>query len=640
MSHTKHLLRPLYYRFFASFLFIVTYGTAQAQQSRLGADFVAIADVEYPKCDMVIDITKSPYYAKGDGVHDDTEAIQKALSDMMGLHKLLYFPSGTYLISKTLQWSKKNSAGRDAWGKNFLCGQNVNKTIIRFKDGICTDPEKPMSMMWCGGFGSADWFHIYVENLTFDVGENNPGATALQFYSNNSGAVRNCRFVAGKNSGLIGLDLGHRDMNGPLLVRNCEIVGFDRGISTARAVNGQTFEYITLRNQTRFGIDNEGQAISVRGLYNENSVPAIRTYGTFCLIDAHLMGGVEANRWPATINYNGGRIFLRNIRSSGYSRAVADVLTPDWYSVTRMIGEDKLGSLGPEVAEYCSHPATTAFPSEKTSLRLPIEDPPKVASDPVETWANVDAFGADPTGSKDSSAAIQEAMNSGATTIFLPGLYALQSTVTLGPRVRRVVGIGGMVDYFARTKPDFRILDGESPNVTFEHFAYIHGGVEIDTSRTVVFRSVADCDLTFGSRAEGGQLFFEDFVTHNLALSNQTVWARQLNVENEGTHVVNDRGDLWVLGYKTERGGTLLETRGGARSEILGGFSYTTTAGKLAPMFVTNNSSVYAFFNEVCFSGDPFARIIEETRGEVTKVILREDGGATPYSGRPAHQGH
>ncbi len=40
---------------------------------------------------------------------------------------------------------------------------------------------------------------------------------------------------------------------------------------------------------------------------------------------------------------------------------------------------------------------------------------------PVETWANVDMFGADPTGNKDSSAAIQQAMDSGATTIFLPG---------------------------------------------------------------------------------------------------------------------------------------------------------------------------------------------------------------------------
>lgn len=634
----KQLVRSFCSRLLACTLCLVVYSVGHSQQLRLGAKLDAIADVTYPQCNMVIDVTKAPYNAKGNGVHDDTEAIQRALSDMMGQHKLLYFPNGTYLISKTLLWSKKNSAGKDAWGKNFLCGQNVNKTTLRLKDGTCTDLAKPMSIMWCGGFGSADWFHNYVENLTFDVGDNNPGAIGLQFYSNNSGAVRNCRFTAGGNSGLVGLDLGHRDMNGPLLVRNCEVVGFDRGISSALAVNGQTFEYITLRNQKKFGFDNEGQAISIRSLYSENSVPAIRTYGTFCLVDAKFNGKDAANRWPAIINYNGGRIFVRNVETTSYARAIADGATRDWFLLTAIKGADKPGSLGPEVDEYCSHPTTMAFPTKETSLRLPVQDPPEVVADPVETWASVDMFGADPTGNKDSSEAVQKAMNSGATTIFFPGLYALESTVTLGPKVHRVVGIGGMVDYFGKAKPDFRILDGESSSITFEHFAYIHGGVEINTNRTVTFRSVSDCDLSFGPNAKSGQLFFEDFVTHNLVLSNQTVWARQLNVENEGTHIVNERGDLWVLGYKTERGGTLLETIGGARSEILGGFSYTTTAGKLAPMFVTNNSSVYAFFNEVCFNGDPFVRIIEETQGKRKKLLNRENANSAPYSARIEQQ--
>ncbi len=164
-------------------------------------------------------------------------------------------------------------------------------------------------MMWCGGFGSADWFHNYVENITFDVGKDNPGAIGLQFYSNNSGAVRNCRFIADAQSGIVGLDLGHRDMNGPLLVRNCEVVGFDRGISTSHAVNGQTFEYITLRNQRQFGFDNEGQSIAIRGLVSVNAIPAVRTYGCLCLVDAQLRGTTDAKRWPGVINYNGGRIF-------------------------------------------------------------------------------------------------------------------------------------------------------------------------------------------------------------------------------------------------------------------------------------------------------------------------------------------
>ena len=135
--------------------------------------------------------------------------------------------------------------------------------------------------MWCGGFGSADWFHNYVEHLTFDVGAGNPGAMALQFYSNNSGAVRDCRFVAGAGSGHTGLDLAHRDMNGPLLVRNCEVIGFRRGIATARSVNGQVFEHIVLRGQTEVGFANEGQTISIRGFeQRQRTVPALSTYGT------------------------------------------------------------------------------------------------------------------------------------------------------------------------------------------------------------------------------------------------------------------------------------------------------------------------------------------------------------------------
>ncbi len=147
---------------------------AYPQSPRFGAELDRLPDVSYPLSVKVIDVTKAPYHAKGDGIHDDTAAIQQALNDMMGLHKLLYFPEGTYLVSKTLEWSNKNSAGQNAWGKNFLCGQNVKKTTIRLKDGVFTDARKPQSIMWCGGFGSADWFHNYVENITFDVGQNNP----------------------------------------------------------------------------------------------------------------------------------------------------------------------------------------------------------------------------------------------------------------------------------------------------------------------------------------------------------------------------------------------------------------------------------------------------------------------------------
>lgn len=79
---------------------------SQAGEGELtGARIDTQVNVSYPSSPYVVDVQKSPYFAKGDGITDDTDAIQRALLDVMGQHKMLYFPNGVYLISRTLEWS-------------------------------------------------------------------------------------------------------------------------------------------------------------------------------------------------------------------------------------------------------------------------------------------------------------------------------------------------------------------------------------------------------------------------------------------------------------------------------------------------------------------------------------------------------
>jgi len=42
---------------------------------------------------------------------------------------------------------------------------------------------------------------------------------------------------------------------------------------------------------------------------------------------------------------------------------------------------------------------------------------------------------------------------------------------------------------------------------------------------------------------------------------------------------------------------------------------------------------MWAFFGEVCFNGDPFATIIQETREGKTKTLGKGEAHTLPYSG-------
>jgi len=589
----------------------------------LGQPLPGAENIVYPADAGVVDVTKAPYFAHGDGRTDNTAAIQKALDDHPSQGAIIYLPNGVYLVSDTLHWPHgKNPGGEER--ETALQGQSRAGAILQLRDR-------------CPGFGSArhprgvlltgqkpaQRFGNEVHNLSVDTGAGNPGACGLQFIANNQGGVYDVSVVSGDGQGVIGLDMGYTDEQGPCLIKNVRVRGFDLGVHVATSVDSETLEHVTVEDQNVAGIRNDGQPCTVRDLRSVNTVSAFVAAGGFSvLIGAHLQGKGAAGQ-PAVLAE--APLFARDIQTTGYRVALAD----------------RVGSrrdlAGPNIPLFLSKPAASLFGTPGPPLNLPIRETPQAPWDKPADWIAPQKFGARADSEGDASGAIQQAIDSGAATVYLPrGNYRIGHTITIRGKVRRIIGCKANLSIVAplsgQAAPVFRFAAGSQPVVTVEGLNTDFGSgpfcfMEDDAARTLVLRRVAvnfqGADAFHGRGP--GTVFLEDVVGRYFRFQDETVWARQFNPEGNGLHVLNDGGTLWILGLKTEGGGTLLETRSGGRSELLGSFAYATGPGKLAPMFVVDNAQAAFSFSEVCYSGDPFATIVRETRGGETREMKLTD---------------
>ncbi len=569
--------------------------------------------VVFPEKAGVVDVTKAPYNADPTGKTDSTGALQAALSAFPNGWKIVYLPKGTYRISKRLKWP----TGGASMKRTTLQGESREGTILKLQDQCPDfgDPAKSQGMILTG-MPPAQRFGNEVRNLTFDTGKGNPGAVGVQFMANNQGCMRHLLIRSGDGQGVCGIDFAYADEIGPLLVKDVTVEGFDYGVRVARSVNSETVEHLTVRGQKKAGLLIAGQVFSIRGLHSENAVTAVSVGpgAMVTLIDSELKGTEAATDLPAIEIKEGGTFYGRNIAVTGYKESV------------RNDSGNKKGLESGPINEFISHDPLSVFPSPPKALGLEIRETPEVPWDDPKTWAVITDFGAvasDRKAKKDVTAAIQKAIDSGATTVCIPnGWFFMGGKVIIRNNVRRIIGAKGRLTSLTQGGDAGWILeDGKAPVVVFERID--SPGIEQASSRTLVVKS-GQVRVT-GKPGAKGDVFLEDVVSGGYEFHGQNVWARQINPENLGVKILNDGGNLWILGLKTERGGSLIHTKNGGKTQVDGGFNYSTTKEKMDPMFVNEDSSVSLVMGETNNNKHPYQTIIKETRKGETRYLNKPD---------------
>ena len=619
--------------------FVSDEATPTSARPKLVINYTVLNESQsYPAASQIKNI-KTDFGAKGDGTTDDTAAFQAAVS-VRDRH--IFIPNGKYVLRDQVRWPANTATNPSAGQNILLIGESRNGVILQLENaraGFVT-ASTPKALFWTGdGAALFNGFGNGLHNLTINTGSNNPGAIGIQYYANNYGALRNVLIKSEDGQGVCGVDMAFSKGNGPTLLQNVEVQGYQYGIKTGGVYsslphpgNGTVMEHVVLKNQSLYGLHNTSQTLSIRDLrtYNQSGPSVFNSHGNVTLLDPLLTGGASASSKSAVENAAAAQMLLRNGLVSGYAQSVND---------------PSFGVWNPHVTEWTSDAVLSDANRQLRTLNLPVKETPEVEWDAPSTWANVMDFGATGSDSQDAQTHIQACIDSGATTIYFPQgkKFRLTAPVYIRGNVRRMVAFGDSAPLGRSSHNDYvLVMDESGPSTVVVQGFNNHGTCPMfknTTSRTLVIKDSGVNKSLFSGN--GGSLFMDGVVTGGMEfLAGHKVWARQFNPENNAHNssrlVTINASTTWFLGVKHEGADTVLDVANGSKVEVLGHLSYPVASPDATePMYKLADSDVSLNFFEVLIE-EPYELLVRETIGSQVSDFIRGNPPLYPAAVRRA----
>jgi hypothetical protein len=623
---------------------------------------------------------KLDYGAAGDGVTDDTPAIQAALTaastgaNFQGANGTTYFPAGTYLISARLITHKVSGTSSS---RQRLIGEDKATTIIKLKDNctgfgnVAVSPTTfyPRAMFRNGSStttggqdGGNNGFNNSVRNLTFDIGAGNPGACAIDHNGNNWSLLEDL-ILKSSDPDFIGHSLLYMGRNypGPGYGKNIELYGSDFPLFLGAIEYSFAFEGLKIRNARRQAIYCPQNALILKDgdIVGTPNIKGGTIYSYMTLLDTSITytgpHPIVTPKPPPppppsiALDTGPGKAFLQNVRVDLFEHLGIGPTLPGTGTYP-LITTD---------AQICS-----LFGNGTGLVPLMAEDPtvspaPYDPGDPTK-WNVISLTPADST--VDSGPAIQAGLDSAAEVVVIPpGVFYVKDPLLVRGSTKRLYSAGALL----LLKSDASGWNDPNNPKSFIRFTSattdcvldsVDGGDSADPAiggtlgyvfishespRNLYVRDSATFQVSklwgYRNTVDGtGKIYLGNTALGAVQINGQQLWARNLNMETytqaAGTgRFHNNGGQAWILGLKTEGKGTIILAENGSKTVLYGGFIYPNQdwVGGDGPLFKVIDSEFSANWVEMTFSGARvYQDLVAETVGAETRVLRKVDVGA------------